>query len=239
MTDAGLRYRTFCWRGADEWLAEAGPDGGPSVLLLPPLFEELNRCRALIAGIMRGLAAQGVRAILPDLPGTGESPRDLSEVDWDDWTGAASLLVDEQQEGGRPLVVASIRGGCLLEPLGASACWRFAPAAGVALARDLIRTRQAALPGKPKAADIEAEARSVATEFAGYTVPAGLFARLSDAQIPASVPVRTVRLATDATDAELKIEGKPLWRQAEPGNDPRLAAALASDLAGWARACAA
>ena len=55
MTAGGLRYD----RNANgDWMMRVGPDR-PFILILPPLFEEMNRTRALIAGVMRSLAELG------------------------------------------------------------------------------------------------------------------------------------------------------------------------------------
>lgn len=233
-----LSYRSYRWRGADEWLAEIG--SGPPVLLVPPLLEELNRCRALLAGMMRGIAAAGFCAVLPDLPGTGESPRDLSAVTWEDWTGALGLLSFDLKARSQTPYLASFRGGCLMETQAdVAGRWRFAPAAGNALTRDLIRAKQATLPGRARAEDLDAQARTSTTEFAGYMLPPAIFGPLHDAAVPVEDVARTVRLETDPAAADLKLAGKPLWRQSEPGNDPALAKALADDIVNWMRACAA
>lgn len=232
-----LRYRSYRWHGHDEWLAEIGD--GPPVLIAPPLFEELNRCRALLAGIMRALAAAGFHAVLPDLPGTGESPRSLVDVDWQDWTGALGLVSFDLKARSRTPFLASFRGGCLLEEqAGAAALWRFAPVAGSALTRDLIRARQATQSVRLGAGELEAQARGEVTEFAGYKIPPAIFAPLSTAITGTEEVARTVRLDTDPATAELKLAGKPLWRQSEPANDPALGEALAADLVTWMRACA-
>ena len=61
-----------------------------------------------------------------------------------------------------------------------------------------------------------------------------------EAATPALVaPLRTVRLESDAAEADAKVAGSPLWRRAEPGEDAALAAALAADLAAWTKQCAA
>lgn len=238
MTAPALRYRRYRWRGGDEWLAEIGE--GPPILIAPPLLEELNRCRAFLAAVMRGLAAAGFRAVLPDLPGTGESPRDLATVGWDDWTGALGLLSFDLTARAQAPLLASFRGGALLEDqVDAASRWRFAPVAGSALVRDLIRAKQATMTDKVRAPAIEAGARQHATEFAGYTLPADLFSRLADAQPSEDADARMVRLDSDPASADLKVAGRPLWRQAEPGIDPPLSSRLAADIAEWARACAA
>lgn len=235
---ASLSYRSYRWHGANEWLAEIG--SGPPVLLVPPLFEELNRCRTLLASVMRGLAGEGFHAVLPDLPGTGESPRDITDVGWQDWTGALGLLSFDLKARSQAPAIASFRGGCLLEEqVEATAIWHFAPVNGAALCRDLVRAKQTAMPGKVRADAIEAEGRARSSEFAGYTIPPGMFGTLCDAEVCEAYQLRTVRLASDPAAADLKLSGKPLWRQAEPGNDAALAAHLATDIAEWIRACAA
>lgn len=241
MTDAArgpqLSYRRYRWRGHGEWLAEIGE--GPPLLLVPPLLEELNRCRALIASVMRGVATAGFHVVLPDLPGTGESPRPLVDVGWEDWTGALGLVSFDLKARSRTPFLASFRGGCLLEQqVGAAAHWRFAPAAGTALTRDLIRAKQATLPGRISAEELETRARNEVTEFAGYAIPPAIFSALAGATIGEEDVARTARLETDPAAADLKLAGKPLWRQSEPGNDPTLAAALAADLVAWMHACA-
>ena len=65
-----------------------GDPAAPFILFLPPLFEEMNRTRAFLAGAMRRVAAAGYCCRLPDLPGTGESERALEEVSWQDWQDA-------------------------------------------------------------------------------------------------------------------------------------------------------
>ncbi|MEG8052367.1 hypothetical protein QP185_02180 [Sphingomonas aerolata] len=53
-----------------------GPDAGPRVIAVLPLFEEANRTRAFLVETLRALAGRGIGSILPDLPGTGECGRD-------------------------------------------------------------------------------------------------------------------------------------------------------------------
>lgn len=238
MSDAELRHRSYRWSGSDEWLAEIGD--GAAILIAPPLLEEMNRCRAFIVGVMRTVAEAGFRAILPDLPGTGESPRGLLDVNWHDWTGALDLLTSDLQDSGQVVLLASFRGGCLIEERAeVNGVWRLAPLAGSALVRDLVRARMATSPTKSPAAEIERDARANGGEFAGYAIPPGLFAALADAAAPDASDARIVRLASDPGDAALKLEGRPLWRQAEPGTDPALSEALGRDIAAWAGACVA
>ena len=221
-TAASLAFAPFESSGRQEWLMRIGAEEAPAILFVPPLFEEMNRARALLAGVMRRLAAQGFGCWLPDLSGTGESERELGEAGWDDWrhdvTSAAAFVTGK---AGKPLV-ASVRGGALLDD-GAAArgWWRFAPVDGLALQRDMVR---AGLAG---------------VEWAGYDPSDALKAGLAGATQKEVAPLRTVRLDTDAQPADLKVDGPALWRRSEPGTSDALADALAADLATWSRACAA
>lgn len=222
MSQAGFAFETFESDGRGEWLTRIGAEDAPAILFVPPLFEEMNRTRALLAAVMRRLAAQGFGCWLPDLTGTGESERDLNEVAWGDWrhdvTAAASHLTRKAK---KPLI-ASLRGGVLLDDAAqARGWWRFAPVDGLALQRDMVR---AGLTG--------------GVEWAGYAPSDALKAGLAGATVPEVAPLRTVRLATDAQPADHKVDGPALWRRSEPGASEELAEALAADLAKWSRACA-
>ena len=217
-----LAFETFESDGRAEWLMRSGAEDAPAILFVPPLFEEMNRTRALLAAIMRRLAAQGFGCWLPDLSGTGESERDLKDVAWGDWrhdvTAAASCVTEK---AGKPLV-AALRGGVLLDDAAAArGWWRFAPVDGLALQRDMVR---AGLAG--------------GVEWAGYAPGDAMKAGLAGATQAEVAKLRTVRLATDAQAADHKVDGPALWRRSEPGTSDELADALAADLAGWSRACA-
>ncbi|HEX8261624.1 MAG TPA: hypothetical protein VF547_01995 [Allosphingosinicella sp.] len=214
MTGPGLDYARYRVGGRDEWMMRIGC--GPALLFLPPLFEEMNRTRALLAAAMRALAADGFACWLPDLPGTGESGRSLEEVSWQDWSDAAAAAL----EASGAAASVSLRGGALLDEA-APARWRFAPATGASLARDLARA-------------------GLMTEGGGgYAPSAALLAALAEAEPATGGTLRTLRLATDRAEADLKLEGPPLWRRAEPQNSYELATAIASDISQWARACGA
>lgn len=48
-------------------------------------FWKVNRCRAILVGAARVLAGRGYAVHIPDLPGTGESERQLRDVSWAEW----------------------------------------------------------------------------------------------------------------------------------------------------------
>jgi alpha-beta hydrolase superfamily lysophospholipase len=218
---SALAFAAFAGADRDEWLMRIGGEDAPPILIVPPLFEEMNRTRALIAAVMRRLASQGFGCWLPDLGGTGESARDLADATWDDWRhDVTSACAYVTEKAGKPLV-ASLRGGALLDDAAAArGWWRFAPAEGLALSRDMVR---AGLAG---------------VEWAGYAPSDALKAALSGATPAQVTPLRLVRLETDAQAADAKIDGPALWRRSEPGTSEALAEALAADIAAWSASCA-
>lgn len=210
----GLRYDRYTCAGEEEWLMRIGPPDGVPLLFVPPLFEELNRTRALIAAVMRALAERGFRCTLPDLPGTGESARPLESCGWDEWRAAVAALAEGSH-------LAALRGGCLLDEAAAARTrWRLAPVAGASLRRDLAR---AGLAG--------------GADFAGYPIAPPLLAALEAATPAGAERLRTVRLTTDPAAADAKLAGPALWRRSEPGTSAELAAAVADDIAGWIASC--
>jgi alpha-beta hydrolase superfamily lysophospholipase len=218
----GLAYDRYTVDGCSEWMMRIGAAEAPPILFVPPLFEEMNRTRALIAAMMRSLAARGHGCWLPDLPGTGESERALDEVSWDDWRAAVSEAADHAAAAsGREPVVAAIRGGCLVDDAAEGAGhWRFAPVSGASLARDMERSGMAGIA------------------WAGYRPSPSLKAELEAAVPEPEARLRTVRLASERAEADAKIAGPALWRRSEPGVSAALAEAAAADLAGWAKTCA-
>jgi pimeloyl-ACP methyl ester carboxylesterase len=209
-----LHYSRFRTGVRDEWMIRIG--SGPSLLFLPPLFEEMNRTRALLVSAMRALAGRGFGCWLPDLPGTGESERALADVSWQEWLEAAAAAF----EAAGAVATVGLRGGALLDGA-ASVRWRFAPATGASLARDLARAGLMAEGG------------------GGYAPSGALLAALAEAEPATGGHIRTLRLSTDRGEADRKLEGPPLWRRAEPQNSPELADAMASDISQWVRECGA
>ena len=91
-----------------------GPCTG-AVLCLPAYAEEMNRCRSHVAEQARALAATGLRCLLLDPYGTGESEGLSTEADWaiwrDDAVAAAQWLA---AQSGQTVALWGIRTGALL-----------------------------------------------------------------------------------------------------------------------------
>ena len=186
-----------------------GIDYPLQALVVPPFFDEMNRCRRLIATVMRGLADRGIGSRLPDLPGTGEAPGEPSFAAW------RQAIVE------RPATFTiAFRGGALIDDALEAPHWRFSPVDGAALTRDLRRAQH--LAG--------------GETFAGWMLPPPLLTTL-DAAVPTG-SARVLRLESDRTPADRHVAGTPLWRRAEPGDDPGLAMILVDDILSWSRTCA-
>jgi len=212
-----------------------GPDGGPVVVAALPLWEEANRSRALVAGMLRGLAARGIGGILPDLPGTGDSPIATRTASLFMMKDAYEALVATL--GDRPVYGLGIRSGALLDPFGLLAGrWYLSPQTGNELLGEVLRMLAATGRRTDRWGLFGSEAP---VGIAGNLVSPTLLTGLADAEPldQAGVPRRTVRLTGDPRTADAHVEGTPPWRRAEPGGDPALARRLADDLADWIARC--
>ncbi len=219
MADAPRVHR-FAAAGGSEFMLSYGPGNGPQLLVLQPFFEEMNRCRALIAALCRTLAGRGIGCWLPDLPGTGESPRALDGIAWEHWLDgvrAADAVMRDQT--GQTSATVAIRGGALLNTAIGGRHWRFSPVGGRSLLSDLRRSSLAS-GGDPSAP-------------AGYRFGEGLTKPLEAADVVPDDRTRTVRLVSDDRPADRHIEAAPLWRRPEPVRDYALASILADDIAAW------
>ena len=217
-----------------EYQFRVDPIGAPgaTVLIAPPLFDEANRLRRTLVLAMRALAADGFAAVLPDLPGQNESLVTLEDVDLARWQDA---LADIAASIAGPVIIASIRGGALIDHRAkAAAWWRLAPVSGASLLRTMMRARIAAdrEAGILSSLDSLQEAASTAPLLlAGNALSSAMIAQVSAAEAQPVEPLRSIGLGADG------IAGTPLWLRAEPGEDAAMAAAIAADIIAWSRTC--
>ncbi|MDB5680694.1 MAG: hypothetical protein JWO16_499 [Sphingomonas bacterium] len=225
----------YDWAGGREAMLRFGPAAGPVVVFALPLLEEANRTRTFAVGLLRKLADRGVGGVLPDLPGQNESVVATEHAMLAGWRAAFAAAAAAT---GRPVHSVTMRGGSLIDhDADVATRWQLAPAKGEALIRELFRTAQAA--GEPVEIDLDAWSdEGGPVTIAGNRISRPLLRDLNAADCVREGLVRVVRLETDPAVADRKVEGAPLWRRSEPGDDPALAALLADDIADWIEHCA-
>ncbi len=249
------RIDGYGWPGGREATLRFGPDFGPVVVVALPLFEEANRTRAFVVGILRALAVRGIGSVLPDLPGQGESLALLETVSLADMQAAFAAVVAQAGRDGRGCYSIAVRSGALVtdvlprrrEPslgprlrgdagrdeaaggdsLVGNRRWHLSPQDGPSLLRELSRIKKA----DGGLGDLDTKTALIA---GNHLSPALLGELATQTTGPAD---RTVRLTTDPAPADRHIDGPPLWRRSEPGTDDALSQILAADIADWIAAC--
>lgn len=202
----------YDWPGGQEAMLRFGPADGPVIVAALPLLEEANRTRAFTVTLLRALAERGIASLLPDLPGQGESLIPTSSMSLADLRAAFAAVPGD--------FTLAIRSGALLDSGERKGRWHLAPQSGAELLRELKRLQTAGGSG----------------DFGGNMLSSAFLEELETA---GPAPARIVRLETDPKPADRKLAAAPLWRRAEPDNDPELARMLADDIAAWIRTCAA
>jgi hypothetical protein len=229
----------YDWRGGREAMLRFGPDAGPLAIIAMPLFDDANRLRAFAVTLCRALAARGVASALPDLPGQGESLLPTEDARLDDWRAAFAAAAARL---GRNVHGVALRSGAVVDVDAVLVSrWRLAPIAGAAVLAELRRATTTGARARGETVPVKIGAADDAPMLlAGNRISLPLFGALADDDAVAAtvgVPLRTLRLASDPQPADRKVAGAPLWRRAEPGNDPALAALLAEDIAKWIARC--
>jgi hypothetical protein len=191
------------------------------LLIVPPLFEEMNRTRRFLVDTMRRLDMSGIDSFLPDLPGCNESLQPFeaqSLYGWRRAMGQAALHF-------RATHVLAMRGGALIFP-NALPGWVLEPVKGASLLRQMLRARTIAAreAGHSEVmADLLEQGRTEGLELAGYHLGASLVAGLESA-VPLDEGQREIR--------QSDLGGGALWLRSEPGEDAAQADALAALIAG-------
>ncbi|MEO0440921.1 MAG: hypothetical protein AAF067_08610 [Pseudomonadota bacterium] len=231
-----LEFSSFPFRDHEEFCLVAGEDCEVQLLLIPPLFDEMNRMRQMLVDVMRRLEKCGIGSILPDLPGTNESllPRDHATLSiWQE------SLQSCQKSLGNINFIASFRGGCLIDGIAPELPhWRLSPVDGQRLLRAMMRTLIASNKEAGKISSISNLTQQAASEtlnLAGNAVNPDMFSELQAAQPVDLANVRLVRLKSDPKPAESQIAGSALWLRAEPESDSELAEAISKDIGEWIR----
>ncbi|QTD56458.1 hypothetical protein [Parasphingorhabdus cellanae] len=231
---AALDYARYHFEGHDELCLRAGVGHPTTILIIPPLFDEMNRMRRMLVDMMRLLNERGIGSALPDLPGMNESlfPQEQTNL-----MICRQALVECFATLPKCRHIASFRSGCLIDDFTDSAeKWRLSPVKGLKLLRMMMRARiasdkEAGLSTDMTQLAVEAEQGHV--NLAGNHISSTLFSELQDAAPEPSDIIRTAVLENNASAANVRLAGSALWLRAEPGDDMLLSGAIATDLTSW------
>ena len=204
----------------------------PLVIFAQPLFEELNRCRRLLADVGAALAGHGIASALPDLPRSGDH-QDMRPFDLGDARAALDAYAEVQSsQSSRPHIVSLRGGGLLADPGSSAGLYALSPVSGERLLTELVRAHAAGereRTGKSFGRR-EAEAcwaRGENVHLAGYEVTA------ATAQALVSLTVPDASRSRGIGSRPGEIPGPPVWRQADPVRALETAAAVADEIADW------
>jgi hypothetical protein len=226
---SGPEYRTYNYNGQSEFCLGFGAGYNRQILIIPPLFDEMNRVRRMLAQAMRDLDARDVGSMLIDLPGCNESIAKLEEQSLDGWR--AAVVACAAQLGATH--IASLRGGALVDDGVSLPHWRLAAVKGSSLLKTMIRTRIAGEKEAGKAtseAELMAAAKAAPLELGGNLLGPDMIAQLAIAEPVAVANLTERKLGED-------ISGTPLWLRAEPQDDAAMSASIAADLDRWSASC--
>lgn len=190
------------------------------LLIVPPLFDEMNRTRRFLIETMRRLDIAGVDSVLPDLPGCNESVQRFGAQSLYSWRKAMAQAAAHF----RTTHVLAVRGGALVFP-NALPGWVLEPVKGASLLRQMLRARTLASREAGLAessAELMEVGRAEGLELAGYRLGAAMVAGLESA-VPLDEGQREIR--------QSDLGGGALWLRAEPGEDAGQADALAAIIA--------
>lgn len=86
-----------------------------AVLVLPPIAEEMNKARPMLAEQARALARAGLDVLLPDLHGTGDSEGEFGEATFEQWGRDLRTAHAWLAQLGYPKIhLWAVRGGALM-----------------------------------------------------------------------------------------------------------------------------
>lgn len=203
-------------------------DATRTILIVPPLFDEMNRARRMLVETMRALADKNVRSLMPDLPGCNESLADLATQSLSSWRQAVTDCATLH----KATHIASLRGGSLIYDMTGLPSWRLASVKGRSLLKAMLRTRIAA----DKEAGISTNTEQLLA--AAQTAPVALSGNLLGLEMLDGLDAATP--ATDEAICEVAlagIGGTPLWLRAEPGDDAKMSVSIATELDRWSASC--
>lgn len=222
-------HKYYSTAGQSEYCLRFGPaDAERTILIVPPLFDEMNRTRRMTVETMRYLAERNVASLLPDLPGCNESKAALSAQSMERWRLAVSE-VGKQLEATH---VASIRGGSLLDDAAGLPIWRLGPVKGASLLKTLLRARISA--DKESRLTTSAEQLIIEGQHHGLVLAGHALGPAMLGDLEKAIPVAF----DEITEVTLtNVAGTALWLRSEPSDSPEMSAAVAAHIDQWSVAC--
>lgn len=223
-------YLTYKFGDQSEYCLCFGDRGSArTILIIPPLFDEMNRTRRMLVEFMRALADRGICALLPDLPGCNESLACISEQTVSVWRQA----VEDAAVQLKPTHIVSVRGGTLIDDRADKPIMRLAPVKGASVLKTMLRGRLVADKEAGTSSTIEslmAQAATGSLELSGYILSNAMLQSLEDFVPSPSCQCQEITLP--------EINGSPLWLRAEPQEDAGMSAAFAERIDVWSATCA-
>ena len=222
-------YQTYNFKGRNEQVCSIAAQNGAAshhILIIPPLFAEMNKLRRNMMAMARQLSAHNIQCSIADLPGTNESLSLLKNQDFTSWKAALESCADILDISH----VIAFRGGALIDDIAsAKPHLRINPVKGANIIKTMMRSKIIA----QKEAGIEISftelsnaAKKHGTELAGYHISAQMFADLQNSEPLPLTNVQEVRIGDE-------IEGEALWMRSEPGYDAHMAQSMADYIFAW------
>jgi len=191
------------------FLVEMRPESGESscaIVMLAPFAEEMNRCRRMLALQAEQLAASGMRAVLFDYSGTGDSEGHFGDATVASWRADAHLLAEHlRATGSQSILWLGARFGALLA---AELVRSVQQSAGAVLWQPVHAGRQIVsqfrrLQTAARMAGGAADSRATegtfgagdATEIAGYMLNRTLLEELEALELPRGEQLAASRIA--------------------------------------------
>lgn len=227
---ATLHHSSYEFEGQSEPALCFGRGHSRQILIVPPLFDEMNRVRRMLVQAMRALDGHAAGSVLIDLPGCGESAEPLSSQTLTRWRDAVASAAEQI----KATHVASLRGGALIDD-GATGLprWRLAPVKGASLLKTMIRTR---IAGAKEEGVVVTEAELMAVAELGPIALAGNHLGPDMvAQLAVALPSEAGRMIERKLGQD--FVGSPLWMRAEPQDDAAMSANIAADWDRWSATC--
>lgn len=189
------------------------------LLILPPLFDEMNKLRHFTLTFMRVLDERGIDSFLPDLSGTNESLAPLDTQSLTSWRDQVTPIAEQTAASH----ILALRGSAGLVPKALNLQgWALAPLAGNKLLKTLLRARLLSAREAGKEEDSAAlleQGRKSGLTLGGFELGHAMIEELYQAEIANPADLQEIQPSA--------LPDSPLWLRAEAADGSDAARALA------------